>query len=649
MGAPSSTKWGSIVTGSGNPTGRQGRIGIYTSVTNTNTQTTVNVQVWFWTIYSCDDYYCTLYYNAGTNVTSATTAVVNNCDIKHTVASGTGWSTSNQTKLYEKTYTYTRGTSATTYKVYAKFNGIDMLDSAMYANTSYTVPKLASYTVSYNANGGSGVPSSQTKWYGKTLTLSSTKPTRTGYSFQGWATSASGGVVYAAGGSYTANATATLYAVWKANTYTVKYDANGGSGAPGNQTKTYGKTLTLSSTKPTRTNYNFLGWATSASATTVAYKPGGSYTTNAGITLYAVWELAYVKPRITNLSIGRCNRIETDDVTYEPSDNGTYVLISFDWVCDREVSSIEISLEAPKSTISTSPSASGTSGSVDEILSDVDAETTFTVSITVTDEVDYTTDISTLPGSKYSIDLLPEDKGIAFGKVAELEDVCDIGFQTRFFGGILHMYLEPETDLDDVRTPNVYVGANVSSNQYKHCPLVSGTFSLEVIGMGEDGQVKQRLTYCHKTDARIWERIYYGSTWNYDEDTDPTGGWVCVSDFNGQLLWSGGKYMTSGHTAELSEPVSKQRSGIVLVFSLYQDGSAKNQEMFEFFVPKYTIQAHSGSGRNFNLCGMFRNGVKYLYLYDDKIVGNDKNNLTLTVGGITYDNSGYVLRYVIGV
>ena len=43
------------------------------------------------------------------------------------------------------------------------------------------------YTVSYNANGGSGAPSSQAKQYDKTLTLSSIKPTRAGYTFKGWA------------------------------------------------------------------------------------------------------------------------------------------------------------------------------------------------------------------------------------------------------------------------------------------------------------------------------------------------------------------------------------------------------------------------------------------------------------------------------
>jgi len=87
------------------------------------------------------------------------------------------------------------------------------------------------------------------------------------------------------------------------------------------------------------------------------------------------------------------------------------------------------------------------------------------------------------------------------------------------------------------------------------------------------------------------------------------------------------------------------------MFSLYDSENkvGKNQELFEFFIPKYTIKAHAGCGRNFNLCGMFGNGVKYLYLHDDKIIGYSKNNTSVTVGGLTYDNARYVLRYVIGV
>ena len=288
MAAPSGIVWGSVVGG-------YGRIGIYVKLTNTNTETTRHTEIWFWSKYTVDDSNNTFYYDD--NATSATTSK-GSVNINTTVASGSGWSTTNQVKLKEYDYTFTRGTSSSKRYVAAKLTNVDRVGGTMTCSTSYTIPALTKYTVSYNANGGSGAPSSQSKYYGKTLTLSSTKPSRTGYTFKGWATSASGSVSYASGASYTANASITLYAVWQANTYTVKYNANGGTGAPSSQTKTHGVTLTLSSTKPTRasdvddgvtTTYTFKGWATSASSSTVAYAAGAKYTANASVTLYAVW------------------------------------------------------------------------------------------------------------------------------------------------------------------------------------------------------------------------------------------------------------------------------------------------------------------------------------------------------------------------
>jgi len=84
-------------------------------------------------------------------------------------------------------------------------------------------------------------------------------------------------------------------------TYTVSYNANGGNGAPGSQTKTHGATITLSNTVPSRAGYVFLGWATSSSATSASYQPGGLYTANAGITLYAVWKKTVIP--VTSISI----------------------------------------------------------------------------------------------------------------------------------------------------------------------------------------------------------------------------------------------------------------------------------------------------------------------------------------------------------
>ena len=130
---------------------------------------------------------------------------------------------------------------------------------------SWTVPK-ASHTVAYNMNGGSGSISSQTKTYGTALTLSSTKPTRTGYTFLGWSTSSSAtSATYSAGGSYTSDkwgGTVTLYAVWKVNTYTLHMYPEGGTwnGSTANQDISVNYNATASIPVPTRTGYTFGGW-----------------------------------------------------------------------------------------------------------------------------------------------------------------------------------------------------------------------------------------------------------------------------------------------------------------------------------------------------------------------------------------------------
>ena len=222
-------------------------------------------------------------------------------------STGTGYITSSSSsyvdvKTISGTTTVNRGTSASTKTITAKaygttVSGYSSAGGSSSISASISIPALTSYTVSYNANGGNGAPSNQTKYYGKTLTLSSTIPTRDGYTFAGWGTSADAtGVSYAAGGSYTANSAITLYAVWTANkTLTITYDANGGSNAPVNQTHLYNSTSTLSQGVPTRHGYTFLGWATSSTATTAQYASGASYTNDSFedgdvVTLYAVWE-----------------------------------------------------------------------------------------------------------------------------------------------------------------------------------------------------------------------------------------------------------------------------------------------------------------------------------------------------------------------
>lgn len=155
------------------------------------------------------------------------------------------------------------------------------------------------YTLSYNANSGSGAPASQQQTVAgggtapsMTFTISNTRPTRTGYDFLGWSTNQSATTAsYQPGGSITVSGNTVLYAVWKAQTYTVSYNANGGSGAPSAQTQNYPWHLQISATTPTRTGHTFQGWATSSTGAAV-YQPGDWYTSLVSVTLYAVWSVA---------------------------------------------------------------------------------------------------------------------------------------------------------------------------------------------------------------------------------------------------------------------------------------------------------------------------------------------------------------------
>ena len=413
MAAPEATIWGPIVND-------MARLGLYITTSSTATQTTATIDIWLYTKYSVSDTSNTLYYaDQQSNPTTSHGSV----NIQTT--SNNAWNELNQVRIANGIkVTHSRGTSDVNWTFGAKLTGVEYVGATMLVSTTWKAPALQKYTVSYNANGGSGAPGSQTKWYGKSIKLSSTKPTRTGYSFQGWATSSGGSVAYQPGATYSANAGVTLYAIWKANTYTVSYNANGGSGAPGSQTKTYGVTLKLSTTKPTRTNYNFMGWGTSPSSTTVAYAAGANYTANAGITLYAIWQLAYKPPRLTNLSVDRC----TSDGTLE--EEGTYARVRFNWSCDRTVSSVKI--EYKTSTASTytaiTVTASGTSGAVDKVIGgSFSTDLTYNVRVTVADSGGNIIGYGDVAPTEYLIDVRPN--GVAIGKPAEKANTFEVDYQ----------------------------------------------------------------------------------------------------------------------------------------------------------------------------------------------------------------------------
>ena len=222
--------------------------------------------------------------------------------------------------------------------------------------------KIKTFTVKYSAGSATNVPASQTKTYGKTLKLSTKVPLLSNYTFSKW--KENDGTVYNPGGTYTKEQNTTLTAQWcrncaptggatctlnvsnctytttcptgytisnngkynpscKIKTFTVKYNANGGTNAPANQTKTYGKTLKLSTQKPTKANHTFSKWKDTDGT---SYNSGGSYTKNKDTTMTAQWcrSCAPTGGATCVLNSSNCTYTTNCPPGYSIVNNGTY-------------------------------------------------------------------------------------------------------------------------------------------------------------------------------------------------------------------------------------------------------------------------------------------------------------------------------------
>ena len=197
-----------------------------------------------------------------------------------------------------------------------------------------------SYTVQFNANGGTGTMANQSFTYDVTQALSKNAFTRTGYIFAGWNTAADGsGTSYndlqAVKNLASANgATVTLYAKWTPITYKVHFNANGGTGSMADQSFTYDVTQALKPNGFSRDRYTFAGWNTAADGSGTSYTnmqavQNLASTDGAEITLYAQWSSNRYTVTFTIIIQG-----EADTIVIEV-EQGSDVLIAFAPVSDN--------------------------------------------------------------------------------------------------------------------------------------------------------------------------------------------------------------------------------------------------------------------------------------------------------------------------
>ena len=379
-------------------------------------------------------------------------------------------------------------------------------------------------------------------------------------------------------------------------TFTVSYNANGGTGAPASQTKTYGVDLTLSSTVPTRAAYAFKGWAKSSTGA-VAYPAGGTYKENAAVTLYAVWELLG-NVKIESYSAFRC------DLNGNAADEGTsgkftciYVLSgpglnegsvtaryrASDVSTWTNISNTDIS-HGNHSKPANTPSLSVNVSCL--IKSNISQDKSYIVELTVTDSYGNTATASDYISQAYfTMDFLAGGKGIGIGTVAS----CD---ESKHPNGLLTCGMD--ADFNGM--------VNVNGIPIKGC------HKIRTSSTGDAG------------------------TYTYDS-----------------LGW----YMIASQTVYLEEKVNEQLNGIILVWSYYDAPNVQNWSWNFTVIPKIFTADNPSKG---GMCTFMANNatfgsvaIKYLYIYDDHIKGNENNSKTGTgTTAIKYANNKYVLRWVYG-
>lgn len=376
-------------------------------------------------------------------------------------------------------------------------------------------------------------------------------------------------------------------------TYTVSYNANGGTGAPASQTKTYGVDLTLSSTIPTRAGYAFKGWATSSTGA-VAYQAGGTYSANSAVTLYAVWELLG-NVKMGSYSAFRCDSSgNADDEGTNGKFTCTYILsgqgANEGSVTGRyrasDVSTwtniTNITQSDPHSKPADTPSLSVNASC---LISNLSQDKSYLIELTVTDSYGNTAIASDYISQAYfTMDFLAGGKGIGIGTTAS----CDESVHPN---GLLTCGMDADFKGD----------VNINGIPIKGCHKIRTSKT------GDAG------------------------TYTYDS-----------------ISW----YMLASQKVYLEEKISEQQNGIILVWSAYSSGVPQNWAFNFTVVPKAFISDDLGGGvSTFIIEGapLAYAANKYMYINDDHIVGHDGNAQTGTSAtAIKYTNNRFVLRWVYG-
>lgn len=240
-----------------------------------------------------------------------------------------------------------------------------------------------------------------------------------------------------------------------------------------------------------------------------------------------------------------------------------------------------------------------------------------------------------------------ESGGIPPGGEAGQELVKAPGFgldwATKPYGSQTNV-LSGAHDFNNYTTAGLYYFGTGATLSNQPNGAVNGWLTVFVSGVSSD-HIKQ--IWVRQGSNPYTFRDYY---MRY-KDGDGWGAWYSITPGENKVLWTGGSYMTESQDISFSEPVSQQKTGVVFAWSYYTGGASKDYDWHYFFVPKWHILNHGGTGVDMLLVTANSMATKYLYVYDTHCKGYAQNSLTRTNtgAGVTMNNANWVLRAVIGV
>ena len=284
-------------------------------------------------------------------------------------------------------------------------------------------------------------------------------------------------------------------------------------------TTSYGSAIASYSTVANNVTYTASSFTTgvlSSSGTltvksTVTDKRGRSGSASASVSV-----LDYSIPVISAMSVIRCDASGVED------NQGEYAQVTF----SASVTSLNnkntscYKLQYKKSSDSTYTTVTLTDLANNYLVEDAtyifeaDSGYSYDIILTVTDNFKSSVHATSVSTAFTLLHFSASGKGMAMGKIVERDNILDIGFLTRMYGGYLMVLLEDGTDLNDVIIPNFYHGNASTTAGYVNSPLTTAqSFTLEVFSAGDSGQVFQRLTVCVKTEYKVYVRFYYSGSW----------------------------------------------------------------------------------------------------------------------------------------